>query len=90
MSGFSASLPNSTEAAQGITPSGSPFTWVNTVGVSVQVIVSGGTVTIINLRPQNATDVLVGLVAGTALLRPGDAIKVTYAVAPTMSYVRCS
>lgn len=86
MSGFSASLLNAVSAAQPITVTASPFTWTNTTGNRVVVYVSGGTVTAINAVVA-ASDILVGLIAGAVTVRPGDGVKVAYAVAPTMSYV---
>lgn len=86
MSGFSASLLNAVSSAQPITVGASPYTWTNTTGNRVVVYVSGGTVTTINAVVA-AADVLVGLLAGSVTVRPGDGVKVTYVVAPTMNYV---
>lgn len=88
MSGFSTVLNlNSTSAPVAITPTGSPFTFANPTAGPIVVLVSGGTVTAINLVV-DGVDYLVGLVAGSVVVRAGASIKVTYAVAPTMTYVR--
>lgn len=88
MSGFSTVVPvNSTATPTAITPTGSPFTWANPVSGPVQVVISGGTVTAINLVV-GGVDYLVGLIAGAVTVRAGASIKVTYVVAPTMTYVR--
>lgn len=87
MSGFSASVRAvSAEVAQAVTPSASPFTWTNTLGTTCTVVVSGGAVTAIGIVA--GTEMSAGLLAGQFTLRPGDGLKVTYTVAPTMSYVR--
>lgn len=88
MSGFSPVVSlNSTAAPVAIVPSGSPFTFANPVAGPIQVIVSGGTVTAINLVV-GGVDYLAGVLAGVFTVRAGASIKVTYAVAPTMTYVR--
>jgi hypothetical protein len=88
MSGFSPVVSlNSTATPVAITPTGSPFTFANPVAGPIQVIISGGTVSAINLVV-NSVDYLVGLLAGAITVRAGASIKVTYAVAPTMTYVR--
>lgn len=88
MSGFSPIVSlNSSAAPAAIVPSGSPFTFANPVAGPIQVIVSGGTVTAINLII-NGVDYLVGLVAGAFVVRAGASIKVTYAVAPIMTYLK--
>lgn len=88
MSGFSPVISlNSTAVPVAITPTGSPFTFANPVAGPIQVIVSGGTVTAINMVI-DGVDYLAGLIAGVFVVRAGASIKVTYAVAPTMTYVR--
>lgn len=88
MSGFSTVLNlNSTAAPVAITPTGSPFTFANPTSGPIVVIVSGGTVTAINLVV-DGVDYLVGQVAGLFVVRAGASLKVTYSVAPTMTYVR--
>lgn len=88
MSGAYGGLPlNSAEAPGAVAPGASPFTWTNTTGGPVQVIVSGGTVTAVNLVI-GGIDYVAGMLAGVFTVRSGAGIKVTYTVAPTMTYVR--
>jgi hypothetical protein len=65
----------------------SPFTWTNPESVPVMVYVSVGTVTDISVIPDGVTVLATGLLGGQYHLNPGQAIKVTYAVAPTMKYL---
>lgn len=83
MSGFSSSLPTSTAPSTTLTPTGSPYVYTNTGSGLVRVTISGGTVTAINITT-NGADSLVGLIAGAVVLRPGESVRVNYAVAPTM------
>lgn len=70
-----------------ITPNGSPYTWTNNESVPVIVHVSVGTVTDISMSPDGGANFMAtGLIGGQYHLNPGHAIKVTYAVAPTMKY----
>jgi hypothetical protein len=69
-----------------ITVTGSPFTFANPENVRVQVAVSAGTVTTIAHSCDGITFNTVGLLGGTYLLNPGQSLKVTYAIAPTMKY----
>ena len=70
-----------------ITVTASPFTWTNTESVPVMVAISIGTVTSIDLSPDNGvTWITAGLLGGPHRLNPGDQVKVTYVVAPTMKY----
>lgn len=88
MSGAYGGVPlNSVEAPTAVTLGASPFTWTNTTDGPAQVIVSGGTVTAINLVV-GGVDYLAGVLAGVFTARAGAGIKVTYTVAPTMTYVR--
>ncbi len=62
-----------------ITPSGSPFAYTNSDGYTEMVTVAGGTVSSI---AYNGT--AIGLILGNFVLKNGDTLTVTYAVAPTM------
>jgi hypothetical protein len=73
-------------SASAITVTSSPFTYTNSASRSGLVIVSGGTVTTISLI-RNSVSFLVGLLAGTFHLAPGDKLAVVYVVAPTMTFV---
>ena len=80
-------LVNQGAGAAPITPTGSPFTWQNTNPYPVAVIISAGTVTTVEFSRDGVTFFAVGLLAGQYHLSPGDRIRVTYAVAPTMTMV---
>ena len=67
-----------------ITPPGSVVAYQNATGFPLDVIVSGGTVTLIELSRDGATWYTIGLIAGLILLSPSDRVRVTYTVAPTM------
>lgn len=58
-----------------ITPTGSPFAWTNPESVRVVVMLSGGTLSLIQLA--SPTDGQLG---------PGWRIRLTYLLAPTMAY----
>lgn len=76
-----------TVAPSAITVTASPFSYVNTGNVTAAVLVSGGTVTTIEFS-RNGTDFfLIGLLAGQFVLAPNDRLRVTYAVAPTMTRI---
>lgn len=69
-----------------ITPGSSPYTWVNPEAVAVNVFVTAGTVSLIEFSNDNVGFVSIGLLGGWMRLNPGQSIKVTYLVAPTMKY----
>jgi hypothetical protein len=72
----------------GITPVASPYTYRNTSGYPVDVIVSGGTVTSTAFSRDNTTFYTIGLSNGMFALSPYDSLRVTWAtVAPTMTLV---
>ena len=75
-------------AVSGITLTGSPFTYQNTSDYDADVIVRGGTVSALEFTRDNATFYNVGVVAGMFHLGPDDRLRVTYTVAPTMSYIQ--
>ena len=69
-----------------ITVGASPFSFINTESVPIEVFISVGTVTTIEFSRDGVTFDLVGLLAGQFRLNPGDRLRVTYAVVPTMVY----
>lgn len=71
-----------------ITPSGSPYNYRNLDMVRETVTVQGGTVTVIEFSRDNATFITTGLTAGAFVVDPGDYLRVTYSVAPTMRAFR--
>lgn len=77
--------PFSTPTA--ITVSASPFTYQNGDLLPQDVIVSGGTVSVIAWSLDNVTFFTTGLTAGRFHLESGEFLKVTYSVLPTMTKV---
>lgn len=65
----------------------SPFTIQNTTGGAVDLIVAGGTVSAIAFSRDNVTFYSVGQTSGVFWLSPYDYLRVTYAVAPTITLV---
>lgn len=77
----------SSAAPSNITVTASAFKYQNTEVFDIDVIVSGGTVTVIEFSRDDATYYTIGLIAGMFRLSPSDFLRVTYAVAPTMTKV---
>jgi hypothetical protein len=69
------------------TVSGSPYTYQNTTGQAVMVIVQGGTVLTIQYSIDGATWLTVGLLAGMFFVRPGDYLRANYVLAPTVTVI---
>ena len=82
--GEKAELIGNKGAGMSITPGASPYAY--TALANGSVIVSGGTVTVVEYG-RAASFYLVGLIAGTFRVLAGDKIRVTYAIAPTMTFV---
>ena len=76
-----------TTAPDTVTPSGSPYVYQNLLSTDVDIIVSGGTVTAIDFSRDGITFLLCGLLGGMYRLNPGDRLRVTYAVVPTMKRI---
>lgn len=70
-----------------ITPSGSPYNYQSLNQYPETVAVSGGTVSLIELSRDGTTYVTTGLTSGAFRIEPGEYIRVTYTVAPTMKGV---
>lgn len=70
-----------------VTPGASPYTYQNTSGRPGDIIVSGGTVSAIAFSRDNATFYGVGAVSGVFPLSAYDFLRVTYTVAPTMTFI---
>ena len=71
----------------GVTPGASPYTYQNTSGRSGDMIVSDGVVSAIAFSRDNATFYGVGVVSGVFPLSAYDFLRVTYTVAPTMTFI---
>lgn len=67
-----------------LTPTGSPWICLNPLSVPAEVFVSLGTVTLIEFSRDQTTWDLCGLLGGQYRLNPGDALRLTYLVAPTV------
>lgn len=65
----------------------SPYTYTNANAYSEDVMVAGGTVTGLDFSRDGSTWYASGLVIGTVRLSPGDKIKITYTVAPTITRI---
>lgn len=63
----------------------SPYVYQNTSEANESLIVAGGTVTKIEVSRDGVTWYTVGLLAGQFLLPPGDRLRVTYTLAPTIT-----
>ena len=72
-------------AAKTITVGGSPFSYTATG--NGMVIVSGGTVSLVQFSRDGTTFLSVGFTAGIVPVRKKDIVRVTYTVAPTMTFV---
>lgn len=70
--------------AMAITPTGSAFSYV--APANGIIILSGGTVSIIEYG-RGASFYVVGLLAGSFAVARGDIVRVTYVVAPTMTFL---
>lgn len=71
-------------AAQNVTPTGSAFSYgAPSNGI---IILSGGTVSSIEYG-RGASFYTIGLVTGSFYVSRGDTIRVTYVVAPTMTFL---
>ena len=71
----------------GVTPGASPYTYQNTSGRPGDMIVSGGAVSAVAFSRDNATFYGVGAVSGVFPLSAYDFLRVTYTVAPTMTFI---
>lgn len=73
-----------TSAAEVVTPGASPYTYTATRDGFL--IVQGGTVSQLDYR-RIATNVQIGVVAGLFPVQLGDGIRITYTVAPTVTFI---
>lgn len=71
----------------GITPTGSPYTWTNTTGQFVDVVIQTGTVTQVRIKRGTDAWLVSASIPNRYLLAPTDQIEVSYSVDPGMSYV---
>lgn len=74
-------------AAQAVTPSGSPYTY--TADRDGVLLVSGGTVSLVEYGRQGSF-VVAGLISGLVPVLAGDSLRLTYVVAPTVTFLPSS
>lgn len=82
-SGLFRRIPPAREAA--VTPGASPYTYSAPVGGAL--IVQGGTVTLIEFSRDGVTWFDTGVIAGMLPVNAADQLRITYAVAPTLTFV---
>lgn len=80
-------ISNEAVLPSNISVTASPFTYQNTTAYDGDVIISGGTVGNIEFTRDNTNFYTTGLLMGVLRLSPSDRVRVTYTVAPTMTYV---
>ena len=69
-----------------VVATGSPFVIQNNQILSNQaIVINGGTVTIIEISRNGSDYFTVGLISGQFILSPGDYLRITYAIAPTIT-----
>ena len=83
---FSSVQTGSNIAASSISVGASPFLYVNNANYDMDVQVSAGTVTLVELV-RNSVSTAFSLVAGSFRVSPGDGLRVTYSIAPTMTQI---
>ncbi len=67
-----------------LTPAASPFDLINTTYKPLRFVISGGTVSSITYSRDGSTFDSTGLTAGSFEVAPGDRLRITYTVAPTI------
>jgi len=70
--------------SSGVAVGASPFSFQSTVPGNINV--NAGTVSLIEISRDGLTFFATGLLGGMFFLCPGDFIRVTYVVAPTMTW----
>lgn len=68
-----------------VSPSASPFNYRNQSNQRQAIVVSGGTVTLIEVSRDGVAFDPVGTIAGNCVLNPQDRLRVTYVLAPTVA-----
>lgn len=70
-----------------LSPTASPMTITNTFNTNIDIVVSGGTVSLIEFSRDGISWIVCGLIAGMFGLNPNDKLRVSYAVAPTLTRI---
>lgn len=78
---------NYTTLPRAITVTASPFTYINQTGGNVDVIVSGGGISLLEFSRNGSTFYSTGSFYGMFSLSPYDRLRATYVSAPTMTLV---
>lgn len=78
---------NYTVLPRAITVTASPFTYINQTGGNVDVIVSGGGISLLQFSRNGTTFYSTGSFYGMFSLSPYDRLRATYVSAPTMTLV---
>ncbi len=71
-----------------VTPRASPYNHINTGYEQMMIFVSGGTVSAIDYSRDGSTFDATGQIAGVFTINPGDRIRITYSVVPTVIQMR--
>ena len=74
-----------TNAVTAITVTASPFTYQNAAVYQEDILITGGTVSLVEFTRDNAT--WYARTGDTVSLSPSDSVRVTYTVAPTMTKI---
>lgn len=77
---FQFAIPNRHQ----VYPGASPYDLINVGYAPVRMLISGGTVSAITYSRDGSTFDATGLTAGSFELSPGDRLRITYTVAPTI------
>jgi hypothetical protein len=80
-----ASVPVFSRTFSSITVTASPFTYRNTQPVEEVIFISDGTITLLEISPNNVTWTAIGTSTSSITLLSGAYLRVTYTDAPTMN-----
>jgi len=78
---------NYTTLPSAITVGASPFVFQNTSGYDADVLTTGGTVSLIEFSRDGTTYYAAGSISGSQHLSPLDRVRVTWTVAPVMTFI---
>lgn len=78
---------NGNQGAPATVSGASPYTLQNTTSCDQLVMVAGGTVSSVEYSRDGSTFITTGSVTGQFVVFPGDYLRVTYSVAPTITVV---
>ena len=84
---FTQASPNPDQAVAAQAVGASPFTYLNASGYALTAVVQGGTVSDIALGRGGAFTTCAGATGAQVLLSPGDSVRLTYSVLPTLNLI---